>query len=53
MKELMVHVERIVRPIRADASKLRIRNELLAHLQAAYDQSRAEGLDEPAALAEA
>jgi hypothetical protein len=52
-KDLMIHVERIVRPVRADASKLRMRRELLAHLQAAYEEERARGLDEPAALAEA
>lgn len=53
MKELMIHVERIVRPIRADASKLRMRRELLAHLEASFEQERARGLDEAAALAEA
>jgi hypothetical protein len=50
MKELMIHVERIVRPVRADASKFRMRRELLAHLQATFDQERATGLDETAAL---
>jgi hypothetical protein len=49
----MIHVERIVRPVRADWSKLPMRRELLAHLQAAFDEERARGLDEPAALAQA
>lgn len=53
MKELMIHVERIVRPIRADASKLRMRRELLDHLQASFEQERARGLDEAAAVPEA
>jgi hypothetical protein len=45
--ELMIHVERIVRPVRAMQSrKLRMRRELLAHLQAAYDEERAAGADE-------
>ena len=36
MKELMIHVERIVRPVIAtQGRKLRMRMELLAHLQAA------------------
>lgn len=52
-KDLMIHVERIVRPVRADASKPRMRRELLAHLQEAFEEERARGLDEPAALAEA
>ena len=51
MSDLMLHVERIVRPIRAAARrKLRIRRELLAHLQSAFNEERARGLDEPAAL---
>lgn len=53
MTDLMTHVERIVRPVRADWSKLRFRRELLAHLQAAYDEERARGLDEPSAVAAA
>jgi hypothetical protein len=51
--QLMIHVERIVRPIHADCSKLRMRTELLAHLQTAFEEERARGLDEAAALAEA
>ena len=36
MKELMTHVERILRPVHVVASrKLRMRREMLAHLQAA------------------
>lgn len=53
MKELMIHVERIVRPLRGDVSKLRMRRELLAHLQAAYDQERGAGRSHEEALAEA
>jgi hypothetical protein len=53
MNDLMTHVERIVRPVRADWSKLRMRRELLAHLQASYNEERARGLDEPAAVAAA
>jgi hypothetical protein len=53
MTDLMTHVERIVRPIRADWSKLRFRRELLAHLQASYDEERARGLDEASAVAAA
>src|SRR5207247_1586234 len=51
--QLMIHVERIVRPIHADCSKLRMRTELLGHLQTAFDEERARGLDEATALAEA
>lgn len=53
MKELMIHVERIVRPLRGDVSKLRMRRELLAHLQAAYDQERGAGRSHEEAVAEA
>jgi hypothetical protein len=53
MKELMIHVERIVRPLRGDVSKLRMRRELLAHLQAAYDQERGAGRNHDEALDEA
>ena len=53
MKELMIHVERIVRPLRGDVSKLRMRRELLAHLLAAYDQERLAGRSHDDALAEA
>jgi hypothetical protein len=41
MKELMVHVERIVRPIAASqARKLRMRTELMAHLELAMEEER-------------
>jgi len=53
MKELMIHVERIVRPVRADWSKARMRRELLEHLEAAFEEERGRGLDERAALVEA
>src|SRR4051794_10273609 len=65
MKELMIHVERIVRPVRAmESRKLRMRRELLAHLESALREEQAAGgseaeilqrakarLGEPAALA--
>ena len=39
MNELMVHVERAVRPVRAGpARKLKMRQELLAHLSGIYDE---------------
>ncbi len=53
IKDLMIHVERIVRPVRADHSKMRMRRELLAHLQSAYEEERAGGLDDSAALVQA
>ncbi len=41
VKPLMIHVERIVRPVRAKASrKLRMRRELLEHLKAAVEEER-------------
>ncbi len=54
MNDLMIHVEKIVRPVRAVQSrKLRMRRELLAHLQSAFDEERARGANEPAALEQA
>jgi hypothetical protein len=54
MKELMIHIERIVRPVRAVASrKLRMRRELLAHLQSAVDEEMAGGADESTAIKQA
>ena len=54
MKELMIHVEKIVRPVRAtQRRKLQMRRELLAHLQAALEEERAGRADEVAALAAA
>ena len=52
MNDLMIHVERIVRPVRASQSrKLRMRCELLAHLEAALDEERRRFPDdEPAAI---
>ncbi|HZZ42271.1 MAG TPA: hypothetical protein VFE58_04995 [Tepidisphaeraceae bacterium] len=48
MNDLMIHVESIVRPIRATQSrKLRMRRELLTHLQAAYDEELARHPDSP------
>jgi hypothetical protein len=50
-QRLMVHVERIVRPVRAsEHRKLRMRRELLAHLESAFDQERAQAPDDAAAL---
>lgn len=41
MNQLMIHIERIVRPVNATQSrKLRMRTELLAHLQATLDEER-------------
>ncbi len=42
MKSLRIHVERIVRPIRASVPrKNKMREELLAHLRTAFDEERA------------
>src|SRR5262249_33308899 len=54
MKELMVPVERAVRPVHANpARKRRMRQELLAHLTAIFEEERAHGSDEQLALAQA
>src|SRR5690606_24324090 len=54
MKELMVPVERAVRPVHAGpARKCRMRQELLAHLTGIFEAERARGGDERQALAEA
>ncbi len=51
MKELMIHAERIVRPVRAlESRKLRMRRELLAHLQSAFEQEIACKVDEATAI---
>jgi hypothetical protein len=51
MNELMIPVERAVRPVRASGRrKLRMREELLAHLTAVYEQERAELRDDSLAL---
>src|SRR5688500_11453532 len=51
MNELMVHVERAVRPVRASRRrKLAMRRELLAHLTASYEQELSRRGDEQAAL---
>jgi hypothetical protein len=50
LKEMMMYVERIVRPVRAvELRKLQMRRELLGHLQAALEEERAAGLEEGAA----
>lgn len=52
--QLMIHVERIVRPLRATESrKLRMRRELLSHLKNAFDEEIAGGADASTALVKA
>jgi hypothetical protein len=54
MRQLMIHVERIVRPVCAmQARKLRMRRELLTHLLSAVEEERASGLEEAAAVQKA
>jgi ATP-dependent Clp protease ATP-binding subunit ClpC len=54
MKELIVPVERAVRPVHATpARKRRMRQELLAHLTGIFEEERAHGGDEQLALAQA
>jgi hypothetical protein len=54
MKELMIPVERAVRPVRATfARKRRMRQELHAHLTGLFEEERARGGDEAAAIARA
>jgi uncharacterized membrane protein len=54
MKELMTHVERIIRPVRAlQSRKLRMRHELLAHLQSAFDEESAYGSSEAMSIRQA
>jgi hypothetical protein len=51
LTNLMVHVERIVRPVRAlQVRKLHMRRELLNNLQSAFDEERAGGANESTAL---
>jgi hypothetical protein len=51
MKALRIHVERIVRPIRASVPrKNKMREELLAHLKAAFDEERVAAVTETVAL---
>jgi hypothetical protein len=53
-KALMVEVERAVRPVRASqARKLRMREELLAHLTAIFEEEAARCGDEQNALSQA
>ena len=53
MNALMIQVERIVRPIAAtQARKLRMRVELLAHLQSALDEERARSCGDDQAAVE-
>lgn len=50
-RELKVVVERAVRPVRASRSrKHRMRQDLLQHLQSAFDEELRQGIDEPQAL---
>jgi hypothetical protein len=54
MKEFMVHVERAVRPVRAEsAQKFKMRRELLAHLTCIYEEELARRSDPAAARVEA
>lgn len=51
MKALRIHVERIVRPIRASVPrKNKMREELLAHLSSAYKEERAAAISDGEAL---
>jgi hypothetical protein len=51
MKDLRIHVERIVRPIRASVPrKNKMREELLAHLRTAFDEERVDAATEDEAL---
>jgi hypothetical protein len=54
MTELMTHVERAVRPVRAGSSrKLRMREELLTHLTVIYEEERVRLGDNALALRQA
>jgi hypothetical protein len=54
MKELMIQVERAVRPLRAESRrKLKMRRELLAHLTCIYEEELARRSDPAAARVEA
>jgi hypothetical protein len=51
MHQMLIQVERIVRPVRAtQARKLRMRGELLAHLQSALEEEKARTSDDAAAM---
>jgi hypothetical protein len=54
MKELMIHIERAVRPVRAEpARKFKMRRELLAHLTCIYEEELARHANPAVAQAEA
>lgn len=54
MRELMIHVERVVRPVRACTDhKDRMREELLAHLTGLFEEERPRLGDDRAALEQA
>src|SRR3954453_15889228 len=54
MKEVMVFVERAVRPVQASSRrKDRVREELLAHMTAIYEEEMARTGDEAAAREQA
>lgn len=54
MKELMIAVERVVRPVRAEPRrKMKMRQELLAHLTSAYEEGKTRLGNESLALEEA
>ncbi|MBP88241.1 MAG: hypothetical protein CMJ64_16240 [Planctomycetaceae bacterium] len=51
MQDLRVHVEKAVRPVVADqGTKLRMREELYSHLLEVFEEERATGDDEAAAI---
>src|SRR4029077_18968969 len=53
-QQLKIHIERIVRPIRATAPrKLRMRRELLTHLKFAFAEECSASPDQTTALARA
>ena len=51
MKDLMIYVERIVRPVRATERRkvMRMRRELVGHLEAALREERERGADDAGA----
>jgi hypothetical protein len=54
MRQLRVQVERVVRPVRASVGrKMKMREELLAHLTACYQDGLANGLKEEDAVRQA
>lgn len=51
MNQLMIHVEKVVRPVRASLElKMKMREELLSHLQGIYDEEIEQSKDRDAAI---